>query len=85
MRVLVAFGSIPADVTAAHVNLDEERRNKVRNALTAASTDPEIAKLVHTIFGIECFTADDYPDYEGLRRALESAFACGLIDERVVR
>ena len=85
VRVLVAFGSIPADVTAAHVNLDEERRNKVRNALTAASTDPEIAKLVHKIFGIECFTADDYPDYEGLRRALESAFACGLIDERVVR
>jgi len=51
----------------------------------AAADDPQIAKLVHTIFGIERFAADEYPDYEGLRRALESAFACGLIDERVVR
>ncbi|MGH7282914.1 MAG: phosphate/phosphite/phosphonate ABC transporter substrate-binding protein, partial [Polyangiaceae bacterium] len=85
VRVLVAFGSIPADVTAAHVDLDEERREKVRAALTAASNDPEIAKLVRAVFGIERFIGDEYPDYEGLRRALESAFACGLIDERVVR
>lgn len=85
VRVLVAFGSIPADVTAAHVDLDEETKSKIRVALTEASADPEIAKLVASIFGIERFTADDYPDYEGLRRALESAFACGLIDERVVR
>lgn len=85
VRVLVAFGSIPADVTAAHVSLADDRVEKVRAAMIAAADDPEATKLVRSVFGVERFADDDLPDYEGLRRALESAYACGLIDERVVR
>ncbi|MEO8800142.1 MAG: PhnD/SsuA/transferrin family substrate-binding protein [Polyangiaceae bacterium] len=85
VRVLVAFGSLPADVTAAHSSLDDERKGKIARALEKASSIPEIKKLIDTVFGIERFKADGLADYDGLRRALESAYACGLIDERVVR
>ncbi|MEO8875170.1 MAG: hypothetical protein ABI461_06240, partial [Polyangiaceae bacterium] len=85
IRVLAGFGSIPADVTVAHSNLDHILREKVGVALAQVESQPEALELARRIFGIEKFRADELADYESLRRALESAVACGLIDERVVR
>ena len=85
VRVLAGFGSIPSDVTAAHTKVDAVTREKVGAALAAVASHPQALELARRIFGIERFRSDELADYEGLRRALESAFACGLIDERVVR
>jgi phosphate/phosphite/phosphonate ABC transporter binding protein len=85
IRVLVGFGSIPADVTAAHVNTAVSIREKVAVALASVGAHPQALELARRIFGIERFRSDEQADYEGLRRALESAYECGLIEERVVR
>ncbi|MEO7111038.1 MAG: PhnD/SsuA/transferrin family substrate-binding protein [Polyangiaceae bacterium] len=85
VRVLAGFGSIPADVTAAHTKVDSALRQKVAVALAAVGSHPQALELARRIFGIDRFRSDEQPDYEGLRRALESAYECGLIEERVVR
>ena len=85
VRVLAGFGSIPSDVTAGHTKLDPAMREKVGAALTGVGAHPQALELARRIFGIERFRADEPADYEGLKRALESAYACGLIEERVVR
>jgi ABC-type phosphate/phosphonate transport system substrate-binding protein len=85
VRVLAGFGSIPADVTAAHVKVPMPIREKVAVALASVGSHPQALELARRIFGIDRFRSDEQADYEGLKRALESAYECGLIEERVVR
>jgi phosphate/phosphite/phosphonate ABC transporter binding protein len=85
VRVLAGFGSIPADVTAAHVNVAVPVRDRVAHALASVGSHPQALELARRIFGIDRFRSDEQADYGDLRRALESAYQCGLIEERVVR
>lgn len=81
IRVIASFGAIPPDVIAARTNLAEPQRDAVRDALHAASTDPEGKKLLRAVFGGETFVEDMSKSYESLARALEIASARGLFEE----
>jgi hypothetical protein len=53
----------------------------VRDALHAASIDPEGKKLLRAVFGGETFVEDMSRSYESLARALEIATSRGLLEE----
>jgi phosphate/phosphite/phosphonate ABC transporter binding protein len=81
IRVIATFGAIPPDVIAARTTLAEPQRDAVRDALHAASIDPEGKKLLRAVFGGETFVEDMSRSYESLARALEIATSRGLLEE----
>lgn len=82
LRVLAAFGSIPADVTAARLQLEPAMKESVTRALARACDDGgEITTLVREVFGVDCFKAADDADvdYGPLRRAIDVARSLGVL------
>jgi len=71
IRVLMTVGSIPGDLVAAHVALNEEERASLTSALLALSEDAHMAKIVRRIFGAEGFRDGPLTGYEVLRGAIE--------------
>jgi phosphate/phosphite/phosphonate ABC transporter binding protein len=79
VRVLTTFGPIPSDVTVVRSDLPEPARQALRAALVRAMRSPEVSEIVSHVFGVEEFSADGLPSYDGLRRSLDQARALGLI------
>lgn len=73
VRVLATFGAIPPDVIAARADLDEARRDSLRDALRAANDSPDGRKLLRDAFGGETFVEDHAKSYASLASALEMA------------
>ena len=81
VRVLWVFSAIPSDVIAARRGYPVALRDRVTEALVASTVDPQAAKLVKRLFGVEEFRRGHMQNYVSLRRAIEKASAGSLIDD----
>jgi phosphate/phosphite/phosphonate ABC transporter binding protein len=79
VRVLVTFGEIPSDVTAARRALPKKTRKEIAAALLALGNDSEGARMLHDVFGIDAMHAWEDQSYEAMRQAVADAGARGLL------
>jgi ABC-type phosphate/phosphonate transport system substrate-binding protein len=73
VRVLATFGAIPPDVIAARSDLDETRREALRDAMRAVNDSAEGRKLLRDALGGETFVEDHAKSYASLASALAMA------------
>ncbi|WP_394823612.1 phosphate/phosphite/phosphonate ABC transporter substrate-binding protein [Pendulispora albinea] len=71
VRVLMTVGSIPGDLLAAHVALNEEERQVLTQALLAVPKDALMGKIMRRIFGAESFRDGPLTGYDVLRGAID--------------
>jgi len=79
LRVLTAFGSIPADVIGAHASMPDATRARIGKAFVAVGGDENAKKIAFEVFGVEGFRLGAEASYGGLHPALRAALASGLL------
>lgn len=70
VRVIAAFGEIPADVIAVARSLPQEQRRELSGSLLAVGSDPARRDIVKRIFGADGFAPVAPETYNGLRTML---------------
>ena len=85
VRVLIALGKIPGDVTAARHDLDPRVREAVTRAMVRVCHDVEGSMLVRDAFGVHEFRRWRDEGYDAFRNLVDTAAASGLLDHDRIR
>lgn len=80
VRVLATFGAIPPDVIGVRSGLDDELRDKLRDAFRYACASEEMRPLVREIFGGDELREGLVPGYDELKASLATASSRGIFD-----
>jgi len=79
LRVVDAFGAIPADVIAIHTKVDAEVEEKLATAFEATSGEPAMLDAIRTTFGAMAFVRKPVVGYDMLRMEIEHGVDSGVI------
>jgi ABC-type phosphate/phosphonate transport system substrate-binding protein len=80
VRVVATFGSIPPDVIAARIDLDQPTRKLLVNALKSIYSDRQSRWLVSHALGTEAFYRPDLGLYGRLQESVAEAYRSGLLN-----
>ena len=79
LRVVDAFGSIPADVIAIHRSVGLEAEASLAAAFEATSEDPAMLDAIRATFGAMAFVRKPVVGYDMLRTEIEHGVDSGVI------
>lgn len=79
LRVVDAFGAIPADVIAIHSSVGPEAEASLAAAFEATSSDPAMLDAIRTTFGAMSFVRKPVVGYDMLRTEVEHGVDSGVI------
>lgn len=79
LRVVDAFGAIPADVIAIHTKVDGRLENALAAAFEATSSEPSMLDAIRTTFGAMSFVRKPVVGYDMLRTEIEHGVDSGVI------
>jgi phosphate/phosphite/phosphonate ABC transporter binding protein len=79
VRVVEAFGAIPADVIAVRTNIDPSVEAALAAAFEATCDEPAMLDIVRTTFGAMSFVRKPVVGYDTLRTEIELGVDSGVI------
>jgi phosphonate transport system substrate-binding protein len=79
LRVVDAFGSIPADVIAVHSSVGAAVEESLASAFEATSSEPAMLDAIRTTFGAMSFVRKPVVGYDMLRTEIEHGVDSGVI------
>lgn len=79
LRVVEAFGAIPADVVAVHARVDPDTELALATAFEGASAVPAMLDAIRVTFGAMSFVRKRLVGYDALRNELEHGVDSGVI------
>jgi phosphonate transport system substrate-binding protein len=79
LRVVDAFGAIPADVIAVHRSVGAEAEASLATAFEATCTEPAMLDAIRTTFGAMSFVRKPVVGYDMLRTEIEHGVDSGVI------
>jgi phosphate/phosphite/phosphonate ABC transporter binding protein len=79
LRVVDAFGAIPADLLAVHTSVDPEIEASLAAAFEATSGEPAMLDAIRTTFGANAFVRKPIVGYDMLRTEVEHGVDSGVI------